>query len=78
MEHSSLQPHLLHTTNATQIDIQLEKLSTTKHFKSRFALGLALVSSDSVNGTMHLDSRKSLDDEHSPGIFTVITKVFFL
>lgn len=71
MEHSSSQPHLLHTTNATQIDIQLEKLSTTKHFKSRFALGLALVSSDSVNGTMHLDSRKSLDDEHSPGIFTI-------
>ncbi|CAH1402711.1 unnamed protein product [Nezara viridula] len=71
MEHSSLQPHLLHTTNATQIDIQFENLSTTKHFKSRFALGLALVSSDSANSTMHLHSRKSLDDEHSPGIFTI-------
>ena len=72
-EHSVLQPHLLHTNNATQIDVQLEKLPTTSQFRSRFAIGLVLISSDPANATIYQESRKSLDDEHSPGVFTVTT-----
>lgn len=69
-DHSSLQPHLLHTTNATQVDVVLDGLQV-KYTKSRYALGLLIVSTDHKHSNLTQIKRKSLDDEHSPGIFTV-------
>uniref|UniRef100_A0A224XHJ0 Putative lysosomal transcription factor n=1 Tax=Panstrongylus lignarius TaxID=156445 RepID=A0A224XHJ0_9HEMI len=69
-EHSSLQPHLLHTTNATQIDVILDKLQV-KYGKSRYSLGLLIASTDQKHSNLTQIKRKSLDDEHSPGIFTL-------
>lgn len=71
MEHSKTQPHLLHTINATQVDIVLKDFQSTKHFKSRFALIFTVVSSDSSQSKYSPISWKNLDDEHSPGVFTV-------
>uniref|UniRef100_T1I3Y6 Lysosomal transcription factor n=2 Tax=Rhodnius prolixus TaxID=13249 RepID=T1I3Y6_RHOPR len=69
-DHSSLQPHLLHTTNATQVDVVLDGLQV-KYTKSRYALGLLIVSTDHKHSNLTQIKRKSLDDEHSPGIFTI-------
>ncbi|KAK9507482.1 hypothetical protein O3M35_007334 [Rhynocoris fuscipes] len=69
-EHSSLQPHLLHTNNATQMDIVLDGFNVS-YSKSRFALGLLILSTNDRHSNLTQLKRKSLDDEHSPGIFTV-------
>jgi hypothetical protein len=71
-DHSGELPHLLHSANCTQVDLMLDKLKTNSSFSSsRFALGVLIASSDKANTTSTIMSRKSLDDEHSPGIFTV-------
>ncbi|CAH0385567.1 unnamed protein product [Bemisia tabaci] len=64
-------PHLLHTANSTQIDMTIDHF-TTAYPNSRFAVELAFVSSETENSDLELKSKKSLDDEHSPGVFTVI------
>ncbi|CAH0725098.1 unnamed protein product, partial [Brenthis ino] len=66
-------PHLIHTANSTLFDISLVNLTTTKEFNaSRYAIHLLMVSTDSVTETMHYTMRKSLDDEHTPGVFEII------
>ncbi|XP_034833494.1 glycosylated lysosomal membrane protein B-like [Maniola hyperantus] len=66
-------PHLIHTANSTLFDISLVNLTTTSGYNaSRYALHLVLASTDSVTQTMHYTLRKSLDDEHTPGVFEVI------
>jgi hypothetical protein len=73
-DHAYTLPHLLHTTNATQIDLVLENMPTS-HETSRFAVNLISVSSDPKDASFIVKKHKSLDDEHSPGIFTV--SIFF-
>ncbi|XP_023944089.2 glycosylated lysosomal membrane protein B [Bicyclus anynana] len=66
-------PHLIHTANSTQFDVSLVNLTSTPGYNaSRFALHLLLVSTDSATETMRYTMRKSLDDEHTPGVFEVI------
>ncbi|XP_068622606.1 glycosylated lysosomal membrane protein B-like [Battus philenor] len=66
-------PHLIHTANSTLVDLSLVNLTTSRDFNSsRFALHFVLVSTDSRDDTMHNVMRKSLDDEHTPGIFEII------
>ncbi|KPJ04486.1 Lysosomal protein NCU-G1 [Papilio xuthus] len=66
-------PHLIHTANSTLVDISLVNLTTSRYYNSsRFALHLVLVSTDSATDTMHNVMRKSLDDEHTPGVFEII------
>ncbi|KPJ20556.1 Lysosomal protein NCU-G1-A [Papilio xuthus] len=66
-------PHLIHTANSTLVDISLVNLTTWRYYNSsRFALHLVLVSTDSATDTMHNVMRKSLDDEHTPGVFEII------
>ncbi|CAG5059073.1 unnamed protein product [Parnassius apollo] len=66
-------PHLIHNANNTLVDISLVNLTTSRHFNSsRFAVHLVLVSEDLNNLTMHSVTRKSLDDEHTPGVFEII------
>jgi len=71
-DHSGELPHLLHSANCTQVDLVLDKLKTNSSFSnSRFALQLLIASNDKANATATIVLRKSLDDEHSPGVFTV-------
>ncbi|KAI5651473.1 lysosomal transcription factor, NCU-G1 domain-containing protein [Phthorimaea operculella] len=66
-------PHLIHTANSTLIDISLVNLTLDKEYNaSRFALHFVLVSTDDANDKMRYDMRKSLDDEHTPGVFEIV------
>ncbi|XP_050350037.1 glycosylated lysosomal membrane protein B-like [Nymphalis io] len=66
-------PHLIHTANSTLVDVSLVNLTTSREYNaSRYALHLLLVSTDPVIETMHYTMRKSLDDEHTPGVFEII------
>lgn len=66
-------PHLLHSSNSTQVDIVFNNVSS-KFDRPRFALELLfVVSEQAVVGTdFEVTKRKSLDDEHTPGIFEII------
>lgn len=65
-------PHMLHTENSTQIDIVLDHIQTNKTFSnSRFAIELIAVGVGDPEIPMFIDPKKSLDDEHTPGIFEV-------
>ncbi|KAJ0175312.1 hypothetical protein K1T71_009453 [Dendrolimus kikuchii] len=66
-------PHLIHTANSTLVDLSLVNLTTSHDFNSsRFALHFILVSTDSETDTMRYTMRKSLDDEHTPGVFEIV------
>ncbi|KAM3958368.1 glycosylated lysosomal membrane protein A [Aphomia sociella] len=66
-------PHLIHTANSTLIDINLVNLTCSDDYNaSRFALHYLLVSTDKSNDTMNYTERKSLDDEHTPGVFEIV------
>ncbi|XP_065072900.1 glycosylated lysosomal membrane protein-like [Ochlerotatus camptorhynchus] len=72
-DHGMDYPHLLHTSNSTQIDIVFNNIST-KFERPRFAVELLfVVSEQAVSGSdFEITKRKSLDDEHTPGIFEII------
>ncbi|XP_067008190.1 glycosylated lysosomal membrane protein [Anabrus simplex] len=72
-DHSDLLPHLLHTANSTQVDLVIDGLTTESTFtSSRFAVEIVMISSDGTNSSMKINARKSLDDEHTPGVFTLV------
>lgn len=63
---------MLHSENATQIDIIINNLTTARNFtKSRFAFELLFASENDPNSTLNLDQKWKLDDEFTPGIFEV-------
>lgn len=72
--HGEMLPHLLLSSNASQMDITLNNLST-QYKNSRYAMQIITASSDPANCTLNIKARKTLDDEHSPGVFTV-NKIF--
>lgn len=73
LDHSKVLPHMLHTENSTQIDIILDQLQTNKSFSnSRFAIELLVVGIGNPDIPMFINPKKSLDDEHTPGIFEVV------
>ncbi|XP_029177398.1 glycosylated lysosomal membrane protein-like [Nylanderia fulva] len=73
LDHSDMVPHMLHTENSTQIDIILDRLQTNKTFSnSRFAIELLVVGGGDPEILMFVDPKKSLDDEHTPGIFEIV------
>ena len=63
-------PHLQYNANTTQFDIILDNV-TTNFDHSRFALEIVLVSTENSSDSAQLNSTRSIDDEHSPGIFEV-------
>lgn len=69
-DHGDMLPRLLHSGNASQIDIILDKLST-QYPSSRFGIHLITASNDNVNATVKVNGRRTLDDEHAPGVFNV-------
>jgi len=74
-DHGDQFPHLLHSENATQVDMILENIAITDKFGSpRLAVEILLVSSELRKDHQSFinKTRKSLDDEHTPGIFEII------
>lgn len=72
LEHSDVTPHMLHSENSTQIDFIIDQLQPNKKFsQSRFGVELMMISQGSSNSPMYVNTKKSLDDEHTPGIFEV-------
>ncbi|XP_076621100.1 glycosylated lysosomal membrane protein isoform X2 [Colletes latitarsis] len=73
LDHSEVMPHMLHSENSTQVDIILDNLQTNKSFSnSRFAIELLVVGEGNPDIPMFVNPKKSLDDEHTPGIFEVV------
>jgi Lysosomal transcription factor, NCU-G1 len=73
-EHGSEFPHLLHSSNSTQIDIVLNHVKIVSGFSNpRFAIEILLFCTEDLtaNNTFYFSKRKSIDDEHTPGIFEV-------
>ncbi|KAK6635644.1 hypothetical protein RUM44_000898 [Polyplax serrata] len=71
--HDADLPRLLHSPNSTQCRIILQNMKTNSGFnESRYALELILVSSDSRNMSSKIVLKKNLDDENSPGIFSMV------
>ena len=66
-------PHLLHTSNSTQIDIVFNNI-TNRFANPRFAIELLFVVSEQavVGSEFEVTKRKTLDDEHTPGIFEIV------
>ncbi|KAF7991239.1 hypothetical protein HCN44_002801 [Aphidius gifuensis] len=72
MNHSDVIPHMYHSENSTQIDVIINNFETS--FKnSRFGFELLTVSQSNKNLSMIIDTKKSIDDEYSPGVMTVIS-----
>ncbi|CAB3386721.1 Hypothetical predicted protein [Cloeon dipterum] len=70
-----LLPHMQHSNNASQVEITLKNLETSEDFKSESRFGLQLMVVDSVpgEGMDEVFHRRSLDDEHTPGVFDINT-----
>ena len=63
-------PHLQFNGNNTQVSLTLQNVSAAFE-NSRFALQLVMVTSDGHQKEMSLQTTKSIDDEHTPGVFEV-------
>ena len=63
-------PHLQFTANSTHVDFALSGAIPT-FANSRFALEMTLVTSDKSTASQTLTNHRSIDDEHSPGVFEV-------
>ncbi|XP_035738277.1 glycosylated lysosomal membrane protein B-like isoform X1 [Vespa mandarinia] len=73
MDHTDTIPHMLHTENATLVDLILDNIQTNESFSnSRFAIELMIVGGGDPHKSIIIDSKKNLDDEHTPGIFEMI------
>lgn len=68
-------PHLLYTSNSTQLELALLALATKLGDDSQFGLELTTLDESSANGTHKVDTRLSFDDEYTPGVFTNIAVV---
>ncbi|TRY67324.1 hypothetical protein TCAL_11130 [Tigriopus californicus] len=63
-------PHLSHSEGTNQFDIQLQELKSTSGFqRSRFALEFYIVSQATREDKLRRVATRTLDDEHTPGIF---------
>lgn len=68
-------PHLAFTENSTQIDFVFDHLEISESSSNaRLAIELATVVSE-PNSRFTLNVSQSLDDEYTPGVFKVITKI---
>lgn len=61
-------PHLQYSENITQFDLNIDKLWTNLT-KSRFGIEMVMVGGG--NDKMKYDRSRSIDDEYTPGVFTV-------
>lgn len=73
-ERSGRLPHLMHTENATQVDVVLGGVPNPAAFANgRLALELVTaVSEPPASGNFSLTVSRSLDDEYTPGVFKLM------
>lgn len=75
-DHDTVNPHLLHSINVTQVDIEFLSLTSNASFESpRIAAEFVLVADESPSSPFKIEKLKTIDDEHTPGIFTLIDVV---
>lgn len=77
-------PHMLHSENGTQIDVMLERLNASA-LAARFAIELVHIAGESSTDNdadaaaagrrFLVQKRRSLDDEHTPGVFELVDVV---
>lgn len=78
--HDTEFPHLLHSVNVTQVDIEFVKIAVANVQKPRIAIEFVYVADEADHELGHkhgqrtftISTRKTLDDEHTPGIFELI------
>lgn len=72
---------MVHSENGTQIDLVLNRLNTVGTFSAaRLGIEIVLVATEKENPPKNstpllkfdVRLRKSLDDEHTPGVFNII------
>ncbi|XP_031636232.1 glycosylated lysosomal membrane protein B-like [Contarinia nasturtii] len=74
-DHDKETPHLLHSANVTQVDMEFIDLipSDTKFESIRIAAEFVLVAdSETTKTPFTINKRKTVDDENTPGVFTLI------
>lgn len=65
----------MHSDNVTQVDMEFFELATNKSFpQPRLAAEVVFMVDEKSTGnqTFKISKRKTLDDEHTPGIFELI------
>lgn len=67
--HAKTLPRLLHTPQSFQLEFILDNV-TSNYSDTRFVLEIALLTSDD-SGNFQLKHYHSIDDEYTPGVFTV-------
>ncbi|KAH7961831.1 hypothetical protein HPB52_012481 [Rhipicephalus sanguineus] len=63
-------PHLLYTSNSSQIQLSLLNLSPQLGKTSQFGFELTILDDSSRNNTYGISSARTFDDEYTPGVFT--------
>lgn len=72
-DHDSITPHLLHSINVTQVDLELIDLTPNATISDlRVAAEFVMVTSESPKGSFAIKERKTVDDEHTPGTFRLV------
>lgn len=72
-DHDTDIPHLLHSVNVTQMDIEFVNLTVNASIGSpRIAMELVLIANETSTRPFTISERKTLDDEHTPGTFKLI------
>lgn len=62
-------PHLLYDADSTQFDFTLQDIDTGNYSSARWGLETVLLGSDKKTAGMHIETKKSIDDEYTPGVF---------
>lgn len=72
-DHDSITPHLLHSINVTQVDMELIDLDSNKTFHAlRVAAEFVMVASEAPTNDFNIKERRTVDDEHTPGTFRLV------
>lgn len=75
-DHDANIPHLLHSINVTQVDMEFIDLTSRAAFdKPRVAVEFVLVASESPKNPFTVSKRKTIDDEYAARVFTLIDVV---
>lgn len=64
-------PHLLYNADSTQFDFTLQDIDTGNYSSARWGLETVLFAGDKKSSVMHIETKKSIDDEYTPGVFEV-------
>ena len=70
-------PHLQFTANISQFSLILNNISTT-FTASRFALEMTVITSDPPDSKINKTVSRFIDDEHTPGQFSVSIYVLYV